>query len=77
MTSYLVSFVNNFNPNYPLGFNWPQWDASGNKLLAFQDGLLPLAIGTDSYRMVCISCVILVSNIRLTASFTERYELHD
>ncbi|KIJ47403.1 hypothetical protein M422DRAFT_164078 [Sphaerobolus stellatus SS14] len=61
MTAYLLRFVNTFNPNGVGAFNWPNWDPSGRNSLTFQDGLIPLALGTDTYRDSAINVMINVT----------------
>ncbi|KIJ47329.1 hypothetical protein M422DRAFT_226451 [Sphaerobolus stellatus SS14] len=58
MTAYLLRFANSFSPNGGGALNWPNWDPSGRKLLTFQGGLFPLALGTDTYRDSAINSMI-------------------
>ncbi|KAI1788851.1 carotenoid ester lipase precursor [Ganoderma leucocontextum] len=51
MTDYLVNFVNNLDPNGATGINWPKYSLDSRKLLTFQDGLVPLTITKDDYRV--------------------------
>lgn len=51
MRQYLISFANTLDPNYS-GFPWPKWMPSSQDLLTFEDGLVPLTIGQDTYRQV-------------------------
>ncbi len=51
MTDYLVNFVNNLDPNGVTGIHWPQYSLGSRELLMFQDGLIPLTITTDDYRV--------------------------
>ena len=55
MRNYLISFANTLDPNYSSGFNWPQWTTGSRELLTFEDGLLPLVLGQDTYREVSTS----------------------
>ena len=51
MTDYLVNFVNNLDPNGATGISWPQYSLDSRELLTFQDGLIPLTITKDDYRV--------------------------
>ena len=51
MADYLINFVNNLNPNGKTGISWPQYSVSSPKLLTFLDGLTPLTITNDDYRV--------------------------
>ena len=51
MTDYLVNFVNNLDPNGATGISWPQYSLDSRELLTFQDGLIPLTITRDDYRV--------------------------
>ena len=55
MTDYLVNFVNNLDPNGKTGIDWPQYSLDSPKLLTFQDGLVPLTITKDDYRVDAIN----------------------
>lgn len=51
LTTYLVQFANNLNPNGAAGLlQWPQYTTSSPQLLTLQDGLVPLTITQDTYR---------------------------
>ncbi|KAF9478210.1 carotenoid ester lipase precursor [Pholiota conissans] len=52
MGDYLIRFASTLNPNSNsiLSFQWPQYTLSQRKILTFLDGLIPLAISTDTYR---------------------------
>ncbi|EIW52423.1 carotenoid ester lipase precursor [Trametes versicolor FP-101664 SS1] len=51
MADYLINFVNNLDPNGKTVLSWPQYSTSAPKLLTFQDGLIPLAITQDNFRV--------------------------
>lgn len=51
MTNYLIHFVNHLDPNGLPGIPWPKYTTSAPKLLTFLDGLIPLAITDDDYRV--------------------------
>ncbi|OJT12974.1 Lipase 4 [Trametes pubescens] len=51
MADYLINFVNNLDPNGKTVLSWPQYSTSAPKLLTFQDGLVPLAITQDDFRV--------------------------
>ena len=61
LTSYLVHFVNNLNPNGKTGISWPQYSVSIPKLLTFLDGLTPLTITNDDYRVDAMKHIIKLS----------------
>ena len=54
MTDYLVNFVNNLDPNGATGIEWPQYSVESPQMLTFLDGLTPLKITTDDYRVAAI-----------------------
>ncbi|KDQ62130.1 hypothetical protein JAAARDRAFT_203342 [Jaapia argillacea MUCL 33604] len=60
MTSYLVEFVNNLNPN-GVGINWPAYTTASPQLLTFLDRLIPLVITQDTYRAQGISYLTTLS----------------
>ncbi|KAI0767304.1 carotenoid ester lipase precursor [Fomes fomentarius] len=51
MTDYLINFVNNLDPNGKTGIAWPKYTTSSPKLLTFLDGLTPLKITNDDFRV--------------------------
>lgn len=51
MADYLINFVNNLDPNGKTGISWPKYTTSSPKLLTFLDGLIPLSITNDDYRV--------------------------
>lgn len=51
MTDYLINFVNNLDPNGKTGISWPKYTTSSPKLLTFLDGLTPLKITNDDFRV--------------------------
>ena len=55
MADYLINFVNNLNPNGKTGISWPQYSVSSPKLLTFLDGLTPLTITNDDYRVAAMA----------------------
>ncbi|KAG1727058.1 Alpha/Beta hydrolase protein [Suillus paluster] len=50
MTSYLVRFVTNLDPNGAGQLQWPTWTSNSPNLLTFLDGLIPQQITQDTYR---------------------------
>ena len=54
MADYLINFVNNLNPNGKTGISWPQYSVASPKLLQLQDGLIPLTISNDYYRVAAM-----------------------
>lgn len=57
MADYLINFVNHLDPNGKTVLSWPQYSASAPKLLTFQDGLVPLAITQDDFRVDAMNFV--------------------
>lgn len=52
MTDYLVNFVATLNPNGAGGqLYWPPYTKASPNMMTFQDGLVPLAITQDTYRV--------------------------
>ena len=51
MADFLINFVNNLDPNGETGISWPKYNTSSPKLLTFLDGLTPLNITDDDYRV--------------------------
>ncbi|PSR79565.1 hypothetical protein PHLCEN_2v6976 [Hermanssonia centrifuga] len=58
LTDYLVNFVNNLNPNGPTVPYWPKYTTASVQLLTFLDGLVPVAITTDTYRQEAMEFII-------------------
>ena len=50
LTSYLVHFVNNLNPNGADVPEWPQFTLQSKQVLTLLDGDTPVTIGKDDYR---------------------------
>lgn len=50
MTTYLVQFVNNVDPNGNGLTFWPKYTTGSPNLLTFEDGLFPRVIENDDYR---------------------------
>lgn len=48
---YLINFVNKQNPNGNGLLNWPNYSTSSPQLLTFLDGLIPLEITQDTFRV--------------------------
>jgi hypothetical protein len=56
-----VNFANNLDPNIftdPVSdlksttINWPKWGSAANRpILTFNDGLIPLSIASDNFRV--------------------------
>ena len=51
LCDYLINFVNRLDPNGQTGIPWPQYTTGAPKLLTFLDGVTPLAITDDDYRV--------------------------
>ena len=51
LTSYLVHFVNNLNPNGADVPEWPQFTLESKQVLTLLDGDTPVTIGKDDYRV--------------------------
>ncbi|KII93361.1 hypothetical protein PLICRDRAFT_100054 [Plicaturopsis crispa FD-325 SS-3] len=52
LTDYLINFVNHLDPNGAGGhLRWPEYTAASPQLLTFQDGLIPLSVTSDNYRV--------------------------
>ena len=51
MADFLINFVNNLDPNGKTGISWPKYTTSSPQLLTFLDGLTPLTITNDDYRV--------------------------
>ncbi|KAG0704092.1 Alpha/Beta hydrolase protein [Suillus ampliporus] len=58
MTSRLVYFVANLDPNGGVDLEWPKWNSSSPYLLTFLDGLVPQVLTSDTYRAEAISYLI-------------------
>ncbi|KAI0686608.1 carotenoid ester lipase precursor [Earliella scabrosa] len=61
MADYLIYFVNNLDPNGETGIAWPKYTTSEREQLTFQDGLVPLAITKDDYRVDAMEHIIKLS----------------
>ncbi|KAI0823990.1 carotenoid ester lipase precursor [Trametes gibbosa] len=55
MADYLINFVNHLDPNGNTVLSWPQYTPAAPKLLTFLDGLIPLRITNDDYRVDAMS----------------------
>ncbi|KAF5392596.1 hypothetical protein D9757_002272 [Collybiopsis confluens] len=55
MVDYLVRFVATLNPNGNTGINWPQYTTANPNMLQFNDGLIPLSLSLDNYRVAAIN----------------------
>ena len=51
LAAYLINFVNNLDPNGKTGIQWPKYTTNSPALLTFLDGIIPLAITNDDYRV--------------------------
>ncbi|KIJ15036.1 hypothetical protein PAXINDRAFT_12296 [Paxillus involutus ATCC 200175] len=51
MTSYLVCFVSNLDPNSGTDLYWPQYTTVEPNMLEFLDGSIPQALMQDTYRV--------------------------
>jgi len=51
MADYLIRFVNDLNPNGKTGIQWPKYTSANTNMLTFLDGLVPLTITKDDYRV--------------------------
>ena len=61
MADYLIYFVNHLDPNGKTGIAWPKYTTSERQQLTFQDGLVPLAITKDDYRVDAMKHIIKLS----------------
>ncbi|KAH9850188.1 carotenoid ester lipase precursor [Lenzites betulinus] len=57
MADYLINFVNHLDPNGKTVLSWPQYTPAAPKLLTFLDGLTPLEITNDDYRVDAMNVV--------------------
>ncbi|KAF5380644.1 hypothetical protein D9757_007005 [Collybiopsis confluens] len=55
MVDYLVRFAATLNPNGNTGINWPQYTTANPHMLQFNDGLIPLSLSLDNYRVAAIN----------------------
>ncbi|OSC98005.1 carotenoid ester lipase precursor [Trametes coccinea BRFM310] len=51
LADYLINFATNLNPNGKTVASWPQYTTSSPKLLTFLDGITPVTITNDDYRV--------------------------
>ncbi|KAI0365312.1 carotenoid ester lipase precursor [Pilatotrama ljubarskyi] len=51
LADYLINFANNLDPNGKTVPSWPQYSTSSPKLLTFLDGLDPMSITQDDFRV--------------------------
>ncbi|KAG6829134.1 hypothetical protein H0H92_005608 [Tricholoma furcatifolium] len=61
MADYLIRFVVSLNPNTGssiLDVQWPQYSESNPQLLTFLDGLIPIIITQDNYRVDAMNALI-------------------
>ncbi|KAI0671152.1 carotenoid ester lipase precursor [Trametes maxima] len=61
MTNYLINFVNNLDPNGKSLLSWPKYSKASPKLLTFQDGLIPLAVTNDNFRVDAMNFITQLS----------------
>ncbi|KAG6823103.1 hypothetical protein H0H93_004225 [Arthromyces matolae] len=57
MADYLIRFANTLNPNAASGLQWPQYTLANPQLLTFLDGLIPVTITSDDFRVDAIKAV--------------------
>ncbi|TFY81774.1 hypothetical protein EWM64_g2237 [Hericium alpestre] len=51
MADYLIRFATNLDPNGNTGISWPKYTTQSPNLLTFLDGVTPLEITQDTYRI--------------------------
>ncbi|KAI0642945.1 carotenoid ester lipase precursor [Trametes meyenii] len=61
MADYLINFVNNLDPNGKSLLSWPKYSKASPKLLTFQDGLTPLAVTNDNFRVDAMNFITQLS----------------
>ncbi|KAI0694774.1 carotenoid ester lipase precursor [Earliella scabrosa] len=61
MADYLIYFVNKLDPNGKTGIAWPKYTTSERKQLTFKDGLTPLTITKDDYRVDAMKLITKLS----------------
>ncbi|KAF9068600.1 carotenoid ester lipase precursor [Rhodocollybia butyracea] len=54
MADYLVNFAVNLNPNGNTVLAWPEYTSGTPHMLQFNDGLFPLSLSLDNYRVEAI-----------------------
>ncbi|KAI0326234.1 carotenoid ester lipase precursor [Cubamyces sp. BRFM 1775] len=57
LADYLINFVNHLNPNGITVPSWPKYTTSSPNLLTFLDGLIPIEITNDDYRVDAINLI--------------------
>jgi carboxylesterase type B len=55
MVDYLVRFAATLDPNGNTGIEWPAYTTSSPNMLQFNDGLIPLSISQDTYRVAAMN----------------------
>lgn len=55
MVDYLVNFATNLNPNGVTNIEWPEYTTETPNMLQFNDGLIPLSLSLDNYRVDAIN----------------------
>ncbi|KAE9396133.1 alpha beta-hydrolase [Gymnopus androsaceus JB14] len=53
MADCVINFAVNLNPNGPTIIEWPEYTAATPNMLQFNDGLIPLSLSLDNYRVGC------------------------
>ncbi|KAI0655443.1 carotenoid ester lipase precursor [Cubamyces menziesii] len=57
MADYLINFVNHLDPNGNTVPSWPKYTTSSPNLLTFLDGLIPITITDDDYRVDAMNLI--------------------
>ncbi|KAJ8496267.1 hypothetical protein ONZ51_g1208 [Trametes cubensis] len=57
MADYLINFVNHLDPNGNTVPSWPKYTTSSPSLLTFLDGLIPITITNDDYRVDAMNLI--------------------
>ena len=57
MADYLINFVNHLDPNGNTVPSWPKYTTSSPNLLTFLDGLIPITITHDDYRVDAMNLI--------------------
>lgn len=58
VADYLINFAVNLNPNGFTVLEWPEYTAGTPNMLQFNDGLIPLSLTLDDYRVEALNFTI-------------------
>lgn len=58
VADYLINFAVNLNPNGFTVLEWPEYTAGTPHMLQFNDGLIPLSLTLDNYRVDALNFTI-------------------